>query len=388
MKSSAIHLTTLFMFIAPAITAQKKTELFCKWRTAAEFPAFHQQQKALGIAGPVTGVHQSKLIVAGGANFPDSMPWQGGKKKYYNAVYVYEKKGNKILLLKKQFTLSFNIAYAACCSAPQGIIFAGGENENGISNKVFLLQWNKKTSTISTKQLPELPFALTNAAATVFDNIVYIAGGETTASVSNQLLALDLHNTEKGWKQLAVIPKAISHSVLAMQSSENNTSIYLVGGRKKNSTGISDLYSSVFEFNIKKNQWEEKKALPYPLSAGTGIATNPNEILIFGGDKGTTFHQVEMLIAAINVEKDETKKQELVLQKNKLQSEHSGFSKEMLLYNTLTDSWKTVGNIPFETPVTTMAVKWGNEVIIPSGEIKAGVRSSKILSVKILQKAK
>jgi N-acetylneuraminic acid mutarotase len=60
----------------------------------------------------------------------------------------------------------------------------------------------------------------------------------------------------------------------------------------------------------------------------------------------------------------------------------------VLLYNTLTDSWKTIGNIPFDTPVTTTAVKWGNDVIIPSGEIKAGVRSPNILSVKILQKEK
>jgi N-acetylneuraminate epimerase len=222
----------------------------------------------------------------------------------------------------------------------------------------------------------------------VFDNIVYIAGGETAASASNQLLALDLNNTGEGWKQLPVIPKPVSHSVLTVQSNGNNTCIYLIGGRKKSNTGISDLYNSVFEFNLMKNQWEEKRPLPYSLCAGIGIATNSNDILLFGGDKGTTFHKVEILIAAINAEKDETKKQELVLQKNKLQAEHPGFSREILLYNTLTDSWKLVGDIPFDTPVTTIAVKWGNDVIIPSGEIKAGVRSPKILSVKILQKAK
>lgn len=376
------------MFIATAISAQIKNDFFFKWKTAAELPALYQQQKALGVAGPVTGVHQNKLIVAGGANFPDSLPWQGGKKKYYNTVYVYEKKGSKIVLLKQQFTLPFNIAYAACCSAPQGIVYAGGENENGISNKVFLLQWDKKTSAATTKQLPELPFAITNAMATVFNNIVYIAGGETAASVSDQLQALDLNKTEEGWKQLAVIPKAVSHSFLTVQSNENNTSIYLVGGRKKNSTGISDLYSSVFEFNIKEKQWVEKKSLPYSLCAGTGIAANSNDILMFGGDKGTTFHKVEMLITAINAEKDETKKQELILHKNKLQSEHPGFSKEILLYNKLTDTWNIVGDIPFETPVTTTAVKWGKDFFIPSGEIKAGVRTPKILTVKIFHKEK
>ncbi|MGB3005534.1 MAG: hypothetical protein WBC06_03425 [Chitinophagaceae bacterium] len=386
MKSSAIQLTTLFMFIATAISAQKKTEFFCKWKTAAELPALHHLQKAPGVAGPITGVHQNKLIVAGGANFPDSMPWQGGKKKYYNVVYVYEKKGGKVVLLKQQFTLPFNIAYAASCSATQGIVYAGGENENGFSNKVFLLQWDKKKSAISAKQLPELPFAITNAAATVVDNIVYIAGGETADAASDQLLALDLIDTEKGWNQLPRIPKALSHSVLAALSDGNNTCIYLIGGRSKNITGISDLYNSAFQFNIRENRWEEKKSLPYTLSAGTGIAVSSDGVLLFGGDKGTTFHKVEMLIAAINAEKDETIKKELIQKKNKLQTEHPGFSKEVLHYNTLTDSWKAIGNIPFDTPVTTTAVKWGNDIYIPSGEIRAGIRSPQILKVKILQK--
>lgn len=371
------------MFIATAISAQKENEFLCNWKAVAELPPLYGQHKALGIAGPVSGIHQNKLIVAGGANFPDGMPWQGGKKKYYNTVYVYEKKGSKIILRKQQFVLPFNIAYAACCSVPSGIVVAGGENETGISKKVILLQWDKSKSAVSNSQLPELPVAISNAAATVFDNIVYIAGGETATAVSDQLLALDLNNMDAGWKHLALIPEAVSHTVLTALSDNDNSFLYLIGGRKRNSNGISDFYSSVFQFNISKNQWSEKNRLPYPLSAGTGSVTGSNEIVLFGGDKGATFHKVETLIAAINAEKDEIKKQDLILQKNKLQSAHPGFSKEVLVYNTITDSWKPVCEIPFATPVTTTAVKWGDQIIIPSGEIKAGIRSPDILSVKI-----
>ncbi len=35
---------------------------------------------SLGYAGPVTGIINNHLIIGGGANFPDSMPWLGGKK--------------------------------------------------------------------------------------------------------------------------------------------------------------------------------------------------------------------------------------------------------------------------------------------------------------------
>jgi N-acetylneuraminic acid mutarotase len=65
-----------------------------------------------------------------------------------------------------------------------------------------------------------------------------------------------------------------------------------------------------------------------------------------------------------------------------LQSAHPGFSKEILAYNIINDSWDVIDSIPYATPVTTTAVKWNNCFFIPSGEIKAGIRSSFILSVK------
>ena len=66
-----------------------------------------------------------------------------------------------------------------------------------------------------------------------------------------------------------------------------------------------------------------------------------------------------------------------------MQSTHPGFSKEVLLYKTISDEWSTVDSISFEAPVTTTAVKWSNTVVIPGGEIKAGVRSSNILVGRI-----
>src|SRR6187401_2327630 len=101
-----------------------------KWRKAGELPA-----NSKGLAGPVTGVCNDKLIVAGGSNFPDSMPWLGGKKKYNSNGYVFRKTKNDSLVSFKTFNLPFNLAYAACCSTSKGIVAAGGENESGISNK-------------------------------------------------------------------------------------------------------------------------------------------------------------------------------------------------------------------------------------------------------------
>jgi len=371
-------LTLLAMAFLLSGSAQKVKGIVLKWKVAVEIPSFSDSVKSLGFAGPVTGVSNNVLIVAGGANFPDGMPWLGGKKKYYNDVYVFIKNRKKVIPFPKKFTLPFSVAYAASCSTPNGVMYAGGENEKGISDKVFLVQWDNETKNTFLKTLPDLPIALTNSAAVFHDDMVFLAGGETNGAVSDKMFYLDLNHLTGGWKESPSLPKPISHSVFLASINK----LYMVGGRKKNTNGISDLFSSVFEFNILTHQWTEKKSLPYALSAGTGVAFK-NQLYIFGGDRGETFHKTEMLIAAINEEKEETRKTELVLQKNKLQSSHPGFSKDVLMYNIKEDTWKTMGQIPFDTPVTTTAVQWHKCILVPSGEIKAGVRTPQILKTKL-----
>src|SRR5690348_1740468 len=131
---------------------------------------------------------------------------------------------------------------------------------------------------------------------------------------------------------------------------------------------------------------ERKKVFALYVICRNGVAFGTNSILLFGGDKGTTFHKTEELIFAISNEKDEAKKARLNAEKIKVQSTHPGFCRQVLLYNTKKDEWKTIGNIPFDSPATTTAVKWDNKIIIPGGEIRAGVRTTQILSAKIVVK--
>jgi N-acetylneuraminic acid mutarotase len=89
-----------------------------------------------------------------------------------------------------------------------------------------------------------------------------------------------------------------------------------------------------------------------------------------------------MLLSAIHAEKDEEKKQQFIKEKNQLQINHPGFSKEILVYNSITDKWRSAGQIPFDSPVTTTIVRRGHVYYIPCGEIRAGIRSTRILKLK------
>jgi SSS family transporter len=66
--------------------------------------------------------------------------------------------------------------------------------------------------------------------------------------------------------------------------------------------------------------------------------------------------------------------------------EHPGFPASILSYNIVTDQWTEVGRLPLAgtfAPVTTPVVFWDDKVIIPTGEIKPGVRSPQVLIAEI-----
>ena len=382
MKPLAIYIL-LMLNNMPAV-AQSKKVISIEWKTIAELPPFRDQSKSIGVAGPVVGIINNKLIVAGGANFPDKMPWQGGKKIYYNNISIFNKEKEQVFQEKIQNSLTSNIAYAANCITPLGVVYAGGENELGLSDKVYLLQWDEASNSMRQTKLPDLPVETTNGSLVCIDNTIYFLGGETLTNTTNQFYSLNLIKINQGWMTLPVLPKPLSNMVVVAQYLDGQKQIYLMGGRAKQKNGISDFSSDVYSFDIHLKIWDKKKSLPYPLSAGTGAVFSEKYILLFGGDRGERFNKVEQTISNINLEKDELRKENLISIKNKLLESHPGFSNEILLYNTQKNIWLSNGFIPFNTSVTTNLVQWGDEIIIPSGEIKAGVRTPRIISAKII----
>ena len=352
----SILILSILIFSKPN-TALSQKNAFSKmnWQILDSLPN-------IGVAGAFAGVHNGVMMVTGGANFPDKMPWEGGKKHYHNDIYVFKKdKNGRLKRLETSFKLSENIAYSASVSTGKGILCIGGENENGISDKVFLMRWNMGNQEIEIEYLNNLPLSLTNASATIIGNTIYVIGGESDNKTTNSFLSLDINDDKAVWQILPNLPKSISHAVVVAQSQ----SVYVMGGRAKTASGISDLYNSTYKFDAKQNKWvplsniNDGQQNIAALSAGTGITIGARHVVLFGGDKGETFHQVETLLAAINLQKEESKKQDLILKKNKLLAAHPGFSKDIFLYNTQTNKWTKIDTIPFDSPVTTTAFKWG-----------------------------
>ncbi|HRP17999.1 MAG TPA: kelch repeat-containing protein [Ginsengibacter sp.] len=373
-----------FMPLLPLImliSCQQSADLPLRWSDSVSIPPAKGKIIQPGVAGAFAGIADEFLIIAGGANFPEKLPWQGGTKAYQKEIYIFQfVKGG--LSYKDNFQLPVALAYGASVSTDQGILCIGGENADSLSSGVFLIRYQPQKGYLVTTRLANLPIPLVNHNAVLVNDKVYVAGGASTDSVSDKLFSLDISSETSQWEVLASLPRPLTNFVMEVLGGE----IFVIGGRCLTSEGISELYNTVYAYNINDNSWSEKPDLPYALSAGTGISLDSNRVLLFGGDRGTTFHQTELLIQQIKKETDSIRKAILTDEKNELQENHPGFSNNILMYDKQTEKWTTVGTIPYQTPVTTTAINFHNKIIIPSGEIRAGVRTPPILVATINSK--
>lgn len=366
------------------VLSRKKAINQVEWKIAAQLKNT-DGSLSLGFAGAVNGISNEVLIVTGGANFPNKMPWEGGKKHYSKEIHVLQKYKDTYSWNKNiNDTLPEPIAYCGATSTDLGVVYVGGENENGLSNKAFILKWNASKNEVERKSLANFPVAITNIGLTNIGNIVYAIGGDEVTKSSDLFLSLDLNSVNPQWKTLPKLPVALANSVVVVQKDKEGTHIYVIGGRTKTLTGISDLHNTTFAFNIKNQIWESRANISdgentTNFSAGAGIAVGNHYIIILGGDNGEIFHKIETYLSQMAQTNSAEEKAQLAAEKNLLNTNHNGFYKGILLYNTLTNSWSKMGDLPFFAPVTTTAILWNNKIVLSNGEIKPGIRTPNVM---------
>jgi cyclically-permuted mutarotase family protein len=356
------------------------------WLTLPDLPPAPGESIQPGLAGPVAGVAGNCLLVAGGANFPDGPPWRGGAKQYHDDVYLLEESGDGLFKWKTlPERLPGELAYPACLSLPAGILCIGGENRSGPVASVNL--FSLSDGRLVAKAFPELPEALSACGAAIIGLKIYVAGGMGPNGAVASFYCLDMQDTAAGWKPLAPLPVALSHAVVVSADDTAGPGVYVIGGRNK--TGeLSTFLGSVWKYDTVNDKWLKDSEIaedpkPIALSAGTGSATGRHTILLFGGDRGMLFNRTEEMNAAI-AKADEPAKGELLNRKDSMLTSHPGFRREILQYNTLTHEWKAAGLLPAAGPVTTVALWWKNRIVIPSGEVKPGVRTPGMLAAEVI----
>ncbi len=373
-----LFLGIIFLQCTPG---DKETAMKINWGSLPDIPPATDQQEQKGLAGPLAGISSETLIVAGGSNFPDSLPWKGGTKTYYDDIFFLNLKENEAVWKVATAKLPISLAYSACVSLNGEIICIGGENQDGPLSKVLKLKLNKTEVEISA--LTDFPEAISNSGAATIGSLVYVAGGSAVEGNLARFYCADMSTQKVEWKQLPDLPKPVSNAVMAAQWDGTENCIYMLGGRNK--TGeLTTFYTSIWKYSPSKNKWQKDGEISsdevnsITIAAGTGAAVGKNHIILLGGDNGFLYNKTEEFINATAAAENQEQKQQIIEQKIKHLESHPGFSRQVFLYNTLSRQCIEIDELPFPTQVTTLAVKYGNRMYIPNGEIRPGVRTPKV----------
>jgi N-acetylneuraminic acid mutarotase len=381
-----------------------------------------------GFGGPIVGTHDDALIVCGGANFPDGAPWAeedrpAGDKVWHDRIFVLTKDADVWI---DGGRLPFPLAYAAVVSTNDGVYVLGGESydaANHPTSRVLLLKWNaeKKHVDVEKDPLPPLPKPCQYHNAAIIDSVVYVTASHARGADSQMLdaksfwsLDLSLPNAERSWNTLKPWPgPAREKMALAVQKSAadgghaSSTCLYMFSGatwfRDRDSNydlAQFEHFTDAYRFNPKTDSWKRVADLPpvpdsrevnlggyefdgerqvwrrladdeqrsktdvnelfrhqpRPAAAATAIDVGQSHILLFSGATGRYIT--------------------LDIRQRPL------FPRDVLSYHTITDTWSIAGEMPTGV-VTTGVARWNDQIVIPSGEIRPGVRTNQVQTLKV-----
>ncbi|MDB6028204.1 MAG: Galactose oxidase [Verrucomicrobiales bacterium] len=303
-----------------------------------------------GFAGSFAGVSHGALFVAGGANFPEKRPWEGGTKIWYDSVFVLEKPDGQ---WKSGGKLPHPLGYGVAITHESGMICIGGSDAKQHRTEVFSVAWSK--GVIRTNVLPALPRPCANMCGALLSNTIYIAGGLEKPDSTNTLQtfwALDLKETGAGWKEMNPWPGP--GRMLAVAGVADGAFFLFGGASLKNGPDnkpVREWLRDAYQFTPGKG-WKHLADLPRAAVAAPSPAPASKHLLfVLGGDDGA--------------------------QVNTPPTQHTGFPRDILAYDTVADAWSTQGEMPFGL-VTTPLANWNGKIIIPGGEQRPGVRSTEV----------
>lgn len=406
-RINRVVLAWMALTVAPAGFAAVTS---LNWDRLPALPPAAGEAKQPGVAGPFAGVQGDTLIVAGGANFPDKLPWDGGAKIWWDDIWILENLSSAAprWVTDKTFKLPRRLGYGISVSTPDGVICAGGHDADRCYADVFLLSWDARTRKIRRTDLPPLPEPLSFMAGALVGTTLYIAGGQTTmkdAMPSSLFWSLDLaqrgRSAEFKWSVLPAWPgPARILPVAAAQRTPRGEEFFLFSGRTPQAGRATKILSDAYAFEPRTRTWRMLPSISdgvrggLSVMAGSAVAMGESEILLFGGDRGELFRELEahdLAIAALRArivsapdgERGALEREisERLAAKRRVYDSHPGFARDVLAFDTQREIWRTVGRSPVLPPVTTVAVKYREAILLPSGEVKPGIRTTDIMRV-------
>ncbi len=308
-----------------------------------------------GVAAPFAGVCGGALLVAGGANFTDRMPWEGGRKAWHDRVWLLETPDGAWRELGK---LPRPLGYGISVTWRDRVVCVGGSDAKRHHADAFLL--SLEGGAITNTPLPALPIALSGASGALAGDVLYVACGAEEPGeqrATNRAFALHLAAPDPAWRELPPLP---GRPRMLAAGAATDGAFYVLGGaalaadaeRETKRVHLHDAYRY-----RPGHGWQRLADLPNPsVAAPSPAPVVDGRILLIAGDDGS-------LVGFQPI------------------AEHPGFPAAMLAYDPEIDRWSAAGETPAPR-VTVPTVEWRGLWVIPSGEVRPGVRSPEVWALQ------
>ncbi|MCC6165266.1 MAG: galactose oxidase [Acidobacteria bacterium] len=302
---------------------------------------------AVGRAGMFAGRHGDRLFAAGGANFPNGMPWDGGTKVWHDEVFALTAKDARWRIVGR---LPARNAYGVSATTREGVVLAGGSDAERHVADVWLM--SARADDVSFTALPALPIALAQMSGARVGRVLHVVGGidrPDAVHASSQHFALDLDALDAGWKTLPPLP---SDGRILATAAVVDDALYVIGGcaLRAGSDGRPVRTYLRHVWRYRAGRWTRLADLPAPNAAAASPApVFGRAVFLAGGDDGT--------------------------QVGRAPTAHVGFGRRVFRYDVAQDRWHDAGELPSEVPVTVPTAPWRDGVALVSGEVRPGVRT-------------
>ena len=298
-----------------------------------------------GVAAPFAGVLNTSLVVTGGANFPKAYPWEGGAKIWHDRIYRLRDPDARWETIGK---LPQPLGYGASFTVDGGVVIAGGSDaRRHYANSYLMIE---KRGRVVFETLPSLPIPLANVGFAKFGDLLVVVGGQETPTAtmaSKRVFAMECNAFGKGWFELPPLlgPGRILPGVGVVADSLfvcSGADLYPGPDGKAVRRYLRDCYRfTVF------GGWKRLADLPKAsVASPCPLPQIADGLAVFSGDDGSR--------AWIP------------------QAVHPGFDADITRVRS--KGSQALGSAPF-AHVTTTAVAWRGSWVVPSGEIRPGVRT-------------
>ncbi|MFC1233874.1 YjhT family mutarotase [Vibrio sp. F74] len=223
------------------------------------------------------------------------------------------------------------------------------------------------------KNLPDLPEGVKNGVATRDGKTLYAGLG----SAGTRFFCLNLDDLSTGWQRANDFP-GVERNDAVYITDKKGVWVFSGAGTPEGSQHAQVLID-VHRFDFLDRKWHKVATeTPVGLLGGSGCEISKGQFVFFGGYNKQTFDNFCQKMANIDTDKNPQERQNLLTEFMSQEPEKYGWNKDILRYDTHQNRWELIQENPFAANCGAALISEGNKVTLIDGEIKPGLRSTKV----------